>query len=195
MLFPLQSDSWLRARRRIDQITAWPRMQRVRRDPAGLVTALQSATNVLVVCHGNIIRSPFAASLMTRLLKGCPWVTVSSAGLEATPGTASPQQAIDVAARLHVDLSRHVASRISADAVARADVVFVMEIAHWTAVRRRFPDARQRTFLLSSLAPGTPLEVEDPFGGTEEEFTTCFNHISSALTPLTTCLAQYARQF
>ena len=163
-------------------------MNRVRRNPEPLRVALRSAARVLIVCHGNIIRSPFAANLLVslsaRLLQGRRPVTVLSAGLEAKPGNPTHPTALRLAGTHQVDLSRHEASRVDPADVAASDVIFVMDVPQLVALRRRFPAARQKAFLLACLAPGVPLEITDPIGGDDLAFTRCFENISRAAEPI-----------
>ena len=173
------------------------RIERVRRDPRVLVAGLRSARRILIVCHGNIIRSPFTARLLGQALGQAPGdggrVSIGSGGLAARPGTPSPPAAVRVAARLRVDLSDHVASPVTREAVAASDVIFVMDIAQLGLMRARFPEARAKTFLLSCLAPGSALEVRDPFDGEESLFQACFAHISECVRPIVGQLAEGAR--
>ena len=62
------------------------------------------------------------------------------------------------AAPLHVDLRDHTASRVSLDAVSRADAIFVMDVPQLVAIRQRFPAAQGKTFLLTSLADDPRLD-------------------------------------
>src|SRR2546427_512244 len=59
-------------------------------------------------------------------------------------------------------------------------------------IRRRFPEARAKTFLLSCLIADGPLEVRDPVDGDESVFQACFDHISRAVRPIVHLLAQAA---
>jgi protein-tyrosine-phosphatase len=68
--------------------------------------------------------------------------------------------------------------------VADADVVLVMEVAHLVEMTRRFPIARWKTFLLTTLAPGVPMDIEDPAGKPDAEVDACLDHVRGALTPL-----------
>ncbi len=165
------------------------RMERIRRDPARLIAALRSAKAMLIVCHGNIIRSPFTARLVRRELGDQPHISVSSAGLGATPGTPPPPTALRVAARLRVDLGQHAAAALTAEAVAASDVVFVMDLDQLRVIASRFPEAREKAFLLTSLAPEAALEVRDPFGGDEAAFQACYDHISRSVRPIVRLLA------
>jgi protein-tyrosine-phosphatase len=165
---------------------------RTRRDPARVVRALRAARHVLIVCHGNIIRSAFAARLMQQKLESMG-VRFASAGVEATPGRPPHPIALRIAARHHVDLSCHAASRVSAEEVRASDVVFAVDVPQFVALRARFPEARDKIFLLTSLAPTTPLEIADPIFGDDHAFETCFAHITQAVDPIGRVIAEPSR--
>jgi protein-tyrosine-phosphatase len=170
--------------RRIRHGMARRQMARLRKRPAPLLHRLAAAQRVLVVCHGNIIRSPFAASLLRAALGDRTRVTVVSAGLHALPGRPPHPAAIAAATGLRLDLSRHQTSAVTWEAVAVHDVIFVMDVALLVAIRQRFRDAATKTFLLASLAPGTPLEIRDPVDGDAVAFRDCFDHITQAVWPI-----------
>jgi glycosyltransferase involved in cell wall biosynthesis/protein-tyrosine-phosphatase len=160
------------------------RMNRIRRNPAALTSALRSAKSMLIVCHGNIIRSPFAARLVEQALGASARVTVASGGLEAVSGRPPHATAVLTATTLRVDLSGHLATPVTSERVADSDVIFVMDIHQLLQMRRRFPEARAKTFLLTCLAPDAPLEVRDPVAGDQSVFQACYDHISRAVRPI-----------
>ena len=178
---------------RIERFAFRRRMEWIRRHPATLSAALGSAASVLVVCHGNIIRSAFAARLLAQALGKRRVPAIASAGLAAIPGRPSHPTAVSIATPRGVDLSDHRASAITPAAVAAADVIFVMDLPQLIAIRRRFPESRGKTFLLSCLAADGPLEVRDPVDGDEPVFQACFDHISRAVRPIVNVLAQAAQ--
>jgi len=165
-------------------------VNRLRRSPAAVIEALKAGHHILVVCHGNIIRSAFAAFLLEQSLGDRPRVSIASAGLAAMPGRPAHPTALRKAAERRIDLSSHAAARVERGVVAKSDVIFVMDIPQLLDLRRRFPDARAKTFLLTSLAPETPLEIRDPVDGDESVFHACFDHITRAVRPLAGVLAQ-----
>jgi protein-tyrosine-phosphatase len=167
--------------------------ERMRRDPTPIVRALRDARRVLIVCHGNIIRSAFAARLMQQKLDSIGGVRFASAGVEATPGRPPHPIALRIAARHRVDLSRHAASRVTADEMRASDVVFAVDVPQFVALRRRFPEARDKIFLLTSLAPRTPLEIADPIFGDDHAFEACFAHITQAVDPIGRVIAEPPR--
>jgi low molecular weight protein-tyrosine phosphatase len=167
-------------------------MARLRRRPHAVTHALRRARRVLIVCHGNIIRSPFAATLLARTLGGASGVSVSSAGLEAIGGRPADGTALEVAKRWRVDLAGHHARPLAHDIVADSDVIFVMEAPHLVQLRRRFPEAADRTFFLTCLAPSAPLEIGDPWNCEPSVFETCFSTISQATEPIARALCDTA---
>lgn len=165
------------------------RMNRIRRNPGVLTAALRSAQRVLIVCHGNIIRSPFAARLVAQAVASRARVSISSAGLAAVPGKPAHSTALQIATARGVDLSDHGASPLTAEVVAASDAIFVMEADHLITIRKRFPEARAKTFLLTCLAADTPLEIQDPYAGDEARFQACFDHICRAVDPIVRALS------
>ena len=176
--------------RKIDHAFERRQVNRLRRSPVAVIQALKAGHQILVVCHGNIIRSAFAAFLLEQSLGANPRVAIASAGLAALPGRPPHPTALRKAAERGIDLSSHAASRVERNVVAKSDVIFVMDIAQLLDLRRRFPEARAKTFLLTSLAPETPLEIRDPICGDESVFHACFDHITRAVRPLAGVLTQ-----
>jgi protein-tyrosine-phosphatase len=172
-------------------MAAW-QMMRIRRNPKHLLRALRSARTVLVVCHGNIIRSPFAARLVAHAAAGARRVTVKSGGLAAVSGKPSHPSAVATATKLRVDLSDHHAEPLDRQLVQASDVIFVMELRHVVEMRRRFPESASKTFLLTCLAAETPLEIQDPYNGDLSHFEACFEHITRAVRPIARTLSSSA---
>lgn len=79
---------------------------------------------VLVLCHGNICRSPFAAAAIASLRPG--W-TVTSAGLGATPGRRAAKKAREAAERYGLDISNHRSARATPDMLSASDVILHMD--------------------------------------------------------------------
>ena len=173
-----------RASRKVAHWVARRAMCRLRRHPAPVAARLRSARRVLMVCHGNIIRSPFAAHVVERAVDSRSVVAVASAGLDAVPGKPAHPKAVQLAGARQIDLACHAAKPLTPELVAQSDLIFVMDIPQLVTLRRRFPEAGTRTFLLTCLAPDTPLEVADPVDGDDAVFGGCFEHITRATRPL-----------
>ena len=98
---------------------------------AALAGAERVPTSVLVICNGNIFRSPFAAAVLRRALelRGLGRVRVDSAGF-AGPGRPTPADAVAAAARRAIDLSRHASQLVMADVGTSAVVGAASVVVH-----------------------------------------------------------------
>ncbi len=120
---------------------------------------------VLVLCSGNIFRSPFAAAVLERELerRGAGAVRVESAGFTA-PGRASPPHAIAAAARHGIDLAGHSSQLVVAALARAADLIVVMEELQARSICERFGRSPRDVLLLGDLdpLPATSRAIEDP---------------------------------
>lgn len=137
---------------------------------------------VLVLCKGNICRSPFAAWwLQARVSEQHVPLEIASAGLDTTPGKEAYPLATMMSRDYGIDLERHRTASVSAELVQKADVILVMELVHIRQLLARFPDAGRKTFLLGHFIQKQPVtDIQDPYGGTPEDFTRCYSFLSTA---------------
>jgi len=111
-------------------------------------------TAVIVVCTGNVCRSPIAEGLLRRATEhrpiGAP-ITVSSAGTAGWEGSPATPEAVEAAAERGVDISGHIATRLRPGMAAGADLVLCMAREHRDLIARDEPDAASRAFTLKEL--------------------------------------------
>jgi low molecular weight protein-tyrosine phosphatase len=111
-------------------------------------------TTILVVCSGNLCRSPFAERILRRMLTdrfGPSAPTVSSVGTIAREGAPPTKEALLVGSEHGLDLSDHAARRLAREHLAEADLVVAMTAEHRDAVARLDPQAVPKTFTLKEL--------------------------------------------
>jgi protein-tyrosine-phosphatase len=111
-------------------------------------------SGILVVCTGNICRSPMAegflrASLARRLGDDAP--AVRSAGLAGWDGSGATDEAIRAAGELGVDIGAHVARHLDDPILDEPDLIVCMTAEQRDAIARSRPDVAGRTFTLSEL--------------------------------------------
>ena len=98
--------------------------------------------HILVVCVGNICRSPIAEALLRRELREKDGFKVESAGLGALVGHPASEHSVALMDEMGLDITAHRARQIHPDMVADADLVLVMEAGHKRAIDDADPTAR-----------------------------------------------------
>jgi protein-tyrosine phosphatase len=143
---------------------------------------------ILMVCTGNICRSPMAAAMLAhglpKNLQGK--ITVSSAGTFALHGHWAAENAIAAMSGLGIDIRSHRARQITSDIVRSADLVLAMERTHLNYLRRlNFFRGKQKNRLLSEfgLNSGEP-DIKDPYGGPLEDYLACIRDLQPCINGL-----------
>jgi protein-tyrosine phosphatase len=108
---------------------------------------------VLLVCTGNICRSPLALGILRERSRQLPEpLRVRSAGTAATVGQPATPEAIVAANELGADIRDHASTPLDPSGVEHADLVLAMASGHRAHVLERVPEAASRTFTLKELA-------------------------------------------
>jgi low molecular weight protein-tyrosine phosphatase len=109
---------------------------------------------ILVVCSGNICRSPIEEGLLRRALErrlGDAAPIVGSAGTIAVDGAPAMPESVEAARERGVDIRTHAARRLTGELIGAAGLVVGMAAEHRDAVARLAPEAAARTFTLKEL--------------------------------------------
>jgi protein-tyrosine phosphatase len=142
--------------------------------------------SILVVCAGNICRSPTAEYLFKDKLKdnlaNSP-VNISSAGLTALVGKGAEATATSIASTKNIDMSAHKGRQLSSALIAENDLILVMEQRHLSDLLGQYPQARGKTFLLGKWIDDT--EIPDPYRQSHEAFDHVYQLIDRACSAWT----------
>ncbi|MBQ4812055.1 low molecular weight phosphotyrosine protein phosphatase [Pseudoalteromonas luteoviolacea] len=133
--------------------------------------------SILVVCAGNICRSPTAEYVLKHKLKETK-INVSSAGLTALEGKAADPMAREVASGYGIEMNEHQGRQLTSQLVASNSVILVMEERHLSDLCNRYPQARGKTFLLGKWLGDK--EIPDPYRQSKEAFEHVYELIESA---------------
>lgn len=134
--------------------------------------------NILVLCTGNVCRSPTAEYLLRKSLDAKNY-SVESAGIGAVVNSAPEALAVKVALEHRLDISGHLSRQVTMDMLRWADLVLVMERNQKLCLLERYPWLEGKIFRY-----GEPMKVDvpDPHGRPESAFAMAWNFIEK-LTP------------
>jgi protein-tyrosine phosphatase len=111
-------------------------------------------TPILVVCTGNVCRSPIAEGVLRSLLVrrfGAAAPAVASAGTSGWEGSPADPGSVTAAGELGVDISDHRGRRLTEEDLHTAALVLTMAVEHRDDVRWLFPPSMDRAFTLKEL--------------------------------------------
>jgi protein-tyrosine phosphatase len=118
--------------------------------------------SVLVVCVGNICRSPVGERLLSaRLSENGVDITVASAGIAALVGHDADQTAAEVAAQHGLDLHGHRARQFSRELGTEHDLILTMEPSHRREIISATPELSGKVMLFDHWQGGTG--IADPY--------------------------------
>lgn len=144
---------------------------------------------ILMVCLGNICRSPLAEGILQQRAwdAGLQW-SVESAGTNGYHTGEPPHRLSQKVAKMNgIDISQQRSRRFRPEDLDEFDMIYAMaadviEEMKWIAGKRFRAD--KVDLLLNILHPGQDRDVPDPWYGTEPGYHEVFRLIDEACTQL-----------
>ena len=140
---------------------------------------------ILMVCLGNICRSPLAEGIMReKLRKHKLEGTVDSAGTASYHIGESPDvRSIEIARKNSIDISYQRARPFKTEDFEAFDLVFAMDRENYKNIMRlaRSDNDRKKVeLILDRIHPGKGLEVPDPYYGGNHGFENVFKLLDTS---------------
>ena len=125
--------------------------------------------SVLIVCVGNICRSPMAEALLIDRLSGGKYanVNIASAGVGALVGHEADTTAKALMFDQGIDVSMHRARQLNTELISEYDLILVMEKGHINAVHNIAASSKGKVHLLGKWSD---FEIPDPYMQSRREF-------------------------
>ena len=128
--------------------------------------------HILILCVGNICRSPIAEALLKREF---PEKKIWSAGLGALIGSPADPLSIEVAAARGFDISDHRAQQFAGWMCQTADLILVMEQFQKIEIQQQYPLVRGKVFLLGEFGK---FDIVDPYRQSAAAFDSAYEAIA-----------------
>jgi protein-tyrosine phosphatase len=125
------------------------------------------SVKVLMVCLGNICRSPLAEGILQAKLPN-NYIVDSAGTADYHVGTAPDKRSVITAKKFGVDISQQKCRQISVSDFENFDYIYVMDTSNYKNVLAIAPNekAKQKVkVILNELHPNKNLEVPDPYYG------------------------------
>ena len=142
-----------------------------------------SKTKILMVCLGNICRSPLAEGIMRSKLDTDRF-EVDSAGTGGWhAGEAPDPRSIAVASKNDIDISYQRGRQFTASDYMTFDHIYVMDQSNLKNVLHLAPNTEAKvkvSLILDVLFPGEGVEVPDPYYGGDDGFDRVYTMLDEA---------------
>ncbi|HCM5628215.1 protein tyrosine phosphatase [Klebsiella pneumoniae] len=125
--------------------------------------------SILVVCTGNICRSPIGERILKQLL---PTMQVDSAGTAALVDHNADNSAIKIAKKHGISLEGHKGKQFTAKLARNYDLILAMEKIHINQIEKIAPEARGKTMLFGHWLENR--DIPDPYRKSDEAFASVF---------------------
>ncbi|MBZ7314430.1 protein tyrosine phosphatase [Klebsiella oxytoca] len=131
--------------------------------------------SILVVCTGNICRSPIGERFLRKAL---PDKKIDSAGTGALVGHGADSSAIKIASKNNLSLEGHKGQQFTPTMGRQYDLILVMEKSHIDQIGHIAPEARGKTMLFGHWI--NQKNFPDPYRKSEEAFASVYDLIEQA---------------
>lgn len=138
---------------------------------------------ILMVCLGNICRSPLAEGILREKTKHLS-IQIDSAGTCDNHVNQNPDSRTIANAKKHnIDISKLKARQFSVADFDNFDLIFVMDSSNYAdviALARNERDKQKVEFILNRVYPNSNMSVPDPYFGGEQGFENVFILLDNA---------------
>ena len=150
-----------------------------------IVSVIFAAMKVLMVCLGNICRSPLAQGILQKkaIQHKLNWQVDSAGTSNYHCGEAPHELSQKVALQYGIDITQQICRQFVKTDILHFDKIYVMDKNNYTEVKRIAGilwDATKIDLLLNECYPEANREVPDPWGGSEKGFDDVYQMIEQA---------------
>lgn len=123
---------------------------------------------ILIICYGNICRSPIVELYLKKLFKNSG-INVKSVGFHNIEKRRSPDNIIKIASNYDIDLNNHTSVTIKKGDLDWADVIVIMDRENWQDLLKIDKKVREKVVWLGAFDGKNTVEINDPFAKKRSE--------------------------
>lgn len=140
-------------------------------------------TKILMVCLGNICRSPLAEGILKTKINSDN-VYVESAGTgDWHIGQSPDERSVDVAQKHHIDITQQRGRQFEVSDFDRFDLIYAMDNSNYEDIKqlaRHDADVKKVHLILNEVLPGENCDVPDPYMGGIDGFQRVYDMLNQA---------------
>jgi len=148
----------------------------------------ESQPQIVVVCTGNICRSPMAAKLLEHALaaEDAPLneIKVVSAGVSVLGGDAASGNSVKALKKVGLDIEDHRSQPFTYALMDQSDLILVMTDSHRQIIQHAFPEDKTPIMLFREKVAKGSKEVPDPYGGPLDYYVETRDSLADAIPSL-----------
>ena len=144
---------------------------------------MKDQTSILMVCLGNICRSPLAEGLMRSKLNFTKFKVDSAGTSGGHKGEAPDKRSIEIANKYDLDISAQRSRKLIVEDFEKFDYIYVMDDSNFKDVTALASNEQQKAKVKKILEvpfPGENMDVPDPYHGGKQGFVNVYKMLDQA---------------
>ncbi len=138
---------------------------------------------ILMVCLGNICRSPLAEGILKSKLDSNKYIVESCGTSSYHIGSKPDKRSIDIGRKYNIDITDQRAAQFSINDFKTYDYIYAMDNSNYQNIVKLTDNethANKVKLILEELHPNSNLDVPDPYYGGEQGFEDVFQMLDEA---------------
>ncbi|WP_274476489.1 low molecular weight protein-tyrosine-phosphatase [Mangrovimonas aestuarii] len=140
-------------------------------------------TRILMVCLGNICRSPLAEGILQHKLLDDTFFVDSAGTSNYHVGEAPDRRSVDIAKKYGIDITNQRGRQFRKSDFDQFDLIYVMDNSNYNNVvklARSESDIEKVKLILNEVYPNQNYDVPDPYYGGDQGFDNVFKMLDEA---------------